>query len=408
MGLLNRLFAARNEGPIATSMRNRGSVFDTAPPVAPMTPPINPYAPHKPGLMDFFFTGPLGYRAARDKYDTYQQDQADQQDMAGLFTAMRGASDPRTAELDYIAQHPRLASVGVDLMKPKAPIKLGAGESIYDPDTYKPLASVPDKPPAGYRSADDGSLTYVPGGPADPKNIRAAAEARKIVVNTNNASDLLDPDSLDYASEQLIKTGKLPNYGYGRSGAAIKKQIQAEAARKLKERGIPFADSFVNQSEYSADSASLADITKMHSRIGSYEKTFGGAVKLARQYSAKVGRGNIQIFNQWLNAGRRATGDVDVTQLDTATNSVVTEYGKIMSGGLGSSPVSDAARAHARELLYQAQSPQQYEAALRVLEAEMATREKGLVDQEGEIKERMRTSGGATHKWTPQGGIQPK
>jgi hypothetical protein len=83
-----------------------------------------------------------------------------------------------------------------------------------------------------------------------------------------------------------------------------------------------------------------------------------------------------------------------VTAYNTAIQTVVNEYAKVMAGGTGSSAASsDSARAEASKLLNNAQTPAQVQAAVKTMRVEMANRIESLKAQESDLKNRLGNSG---------------
>lgn len=88
-----------------------------------------------------------------------------------------------------------LAIAGVDgatikaLTQKDTPEYKVVGNSIFNPkdESFIEGPAQVEKPPAGYRAASDGQLTYIPGGPADPKNKEkpASGETTKVASLVN-------------------------------------------------------------------------------------------------------------------------------------------------------------------------------------------------------------------------------
>jgi hypothetical protein len=86
-------------------------------------------------------------------------------------------------------------------------------------------------------------------------------------------------------------------------------------------------------------------------------------------------------------------GDPDVAAFNTATNTLVTEYAKIMSGATGAAGSTEGAREHARELLNTAQTPEQFRRAVEVLNNEVQMRRDALNEQAQALKEALAHAG---------------
>jgi len=95
------------------------------------------------------------------------------------------------------------------------------------------------------------------------------------------------------------------------------------------------------------------------------QKTF----PLVRQASSALGRSQFVPVNRAIQAAQTNTGDPRVIALGTALNTSVNAYARAISPS-GTPTVSD--KEHARELLSTANTPEQLEAVLGMMEKEMS------------------------------------
>lgn len=276
-----------------------------------------------------------------------------------------------------------------------------------------PLFTAPQDAPTGYAHAPDGKgLQFVPGGPADPAVIkRNATERRDVIINNpipgsgnGGESVALTPEGLTNQVDTYIASrgAILPQFGYGKAGLANRDKFYNQLASSMKDQGITANDIASGRAEYKANSTALGQVSKMRNSVESYEHTVQKNMDLLQGLVAKGAKTGAPIINRWIQAGRAAiTGDPDVTAYNTAIQTVVNEYAKVMAGGTGSSAASsDSARAEAAHLLNNAQTPQQVQAAINTMRQEMANRIESLKAQESDLKTRL-------GNYKPDGGGAP-
>ena len=67
-------------------------------------------------------------------------------DELGGGPARPAIAPDRNAMIQALMSHPATQAMALSQLAPKAPIKLGAGESLYDANTFKPVATAPKEP----------------------------------------------------------------------------------------------------------------------------------------------------------------------------------------------------------------------------------------------------------------------
>lgn len=156
-------------------------------------------------------------------------------DVAAMVAALAG--NPDTADAGTGLQMEMLKQQ----MKPKEPVKLGAGDILLDPTTNQPLYTAPQaemtpyqreyldiqrdknnlasgsqKPPAGYRYAADGqALEAIPGGPAEKLTPEQAAKTAQ-VNNARNALPEIERVMVDQAPDLFAFYAGAGETGRGR------------------------------------------------------------------------------------------------------------------------------------------------------------------------------------------------
>lgn len=190
----------------------------------------------------------------------------------------------------------------------------------------------------------------------------------------------INPQALTYAAEIYRKTGQMPALGQGSS--QMRQAILGEAARLDASEGITPTQGAENIATTKATQSALSQLSKQATLVKSFEKTAVKNGDLALQISNQTDRTGIPIVNKWVQAGKKSiTGDPQISAFNAANETFVNEYAKIMSGSMGNTPVSDAARQHAHDMLSTVQTKEQYQAVHNVLRQEMQNRITGL-DQE--------------------------
>ena len=135
-----------------------------------------------------------------------------------------------------------------------------------------------------------------------------------------------------------------------------------------------------------ANQSAFNQLDKQATMVGAFEKTAQKNMNLAISLSNKVSRAGIPIFDRWVQSGRKMiSGDPAVAQFHSANETFLNEYAKIMSGSMGNTPISDAARASAKEMLDSAYTKDQYMAVMSTLKKDMDNRMTGFIDQRNEL-----------------------
>lgn len=203
----------------------------------------------------------------------------------------------------------------------------------------------------------------------------------------------LSPAAIENAAARYNVDGTLPPLSVGASGAATKRAILNRAADL--NIGIAPTDQRVNQLDAKSASTALSQLTKARTMSAAFEDTANQNAQLALGLSNKLDRTGVPILNAGLQAWRTGTGSPEATQFAAANETFVNEYAKIMSGGMGNGPVSDAARSKAHDLLATAMTQDQYSGNVKLLQTEMRNRMNGFDNQATELRKRLGSSGPA-------------
>lgn len=181
---------------------------------------------------------------------------------------------------------------------------------------------------------------------------------------------------LAVATEQGLKI-PIPSVGMG---GAARVQFVNGLAKDINEKHIPL-DLALQEMRFGLDAdPGLKKSQGLYSTTKTLEAGADNLAQQAMDLAGSVGRGQIPIFNAWVNAGRRATGDPDIARFDRAINAFVNDYAKVVSGSLGSAAASDSSRKQAEEQLTAAQSPEQFAASVQQMQKEMHVRTDGMLN----------------------------
>lgn len=248
----------------------------------------------------------------------------------------------------------------------------------------------------GFATMRDMIEGKVVGGDAAPQD--GAAPGAKLVAVGDPKPDATATDyvagtdvggmsaaAIDNAARRYNLTGQIPA-SLGRKGE-VQRAILSRAAQFA--NGTDTGDQIANQAGRAADVAALKKLEGSSANILSFERTALRNGALALRLSARNDNGGVPIFNSWINAGRRATGDVNISSFDAAVETFANEYAKVTTSATGGGVTSDSAREHARSLINTAQTPDQFIGVIQTLAEDMRNRRRGLESQRQEIMNRI-------------------
>lgn len=238
---------------------------------------------------------------------------------------------------------------------------------------------VPDTAPGGAKVLYSGV-----GNTADPTAYKAGTDVGG-----------MSADAIDRAAQSYNMTGKLP-VGLGRRGD-VQRAILSRAAQFA--TGVNVGDQIGDQAGRAADMAALKKLEGSSANVLAFERTALSNAALAVRLSAKVGNGNVPIFNAWKNSANKNTGDPAISAFNAAVETFANEYAKVTTSATGGGVTSDSAREHANALINSSQSPDQFISTIQTLAEDMRNRRKGLMTQRQEIMNRISGKGAA-----PQNG----
>lgn len=219
-----------------------------------------------------------------------------------------------------------------------------------------------------------------------------AGEIAAKLYQTEAANLPLDQTTLDYWVKRMRAGDPMPALGFGGSNTrkALLRGVAEDAAKTGSTANIDQANSQIRK----ANETALAQIARTRALIDNYEKTAMKSSYLVEHLAQKgVGPTGTPIFDKWVQAGRRATGDPDVTAFNNSIETLVNEYAKVMSGGYGAAATAEGAINRAHVLLSESSNMKQLHAAVNVMRTEMEFRSKSLVDEQAEIQRELQNPG---------------
>lgn len=233
--------------------------------------------------------------------------------------------------------------------------------------------------------------------------IQASGDRQQTSLAAKMAQADLTPEALNNAAENYRITGNLPAMGMG--GLAVKAKILNRAAEMAAENGDQAGATVARQVANKANVAALSQVTKQEQMVGAFEKNANMNADLALSLAGAASNTGVPVVTGWVQSGmKNIAGDPAISKFHAATETFINEYAKIMSGSMGNTAISDAARTHAHSLLSTAMEPEQYKGVIGVLKIEMGNRMKGFAQQKQELMGNMGFNGNAQAQQT-QGSV---
>jgi len=194
-------------------------------------------------------------------------------------------------------------------------------------------------------------------------------DGKVLFQNGGNASNF-EPTLVNSLADRLIagdatwKTGLARNHG-------LIQAVEEEAARR-QTKPETILQNRANQVGRTAEQRTMGTATASNTLYGN---TAAAAMDTAIQASRAVPRTGWLPVNRILQMGERAASSPELGAFVAATNTLVNEYAK------ATTPVgvpTEGQREHAREMLNTAQSPEVYEAVVRMMHREIANTHSGI------------------------------
>ena len=192
-------------------------------------------------------------------------------------------------------------------------------------------------------------------------------DARKQAVD--EAGNITD-DATDMAAQRLLNGEKasdvLSNFGRGKQGPQNIAKVQNKFAQLAKEQGMSPQDITNRRIEMTGELKEEQTAAAISGKIRYAENEIKRIAPKVLELSAQVPRGSFVPWNQLKLYGEAKLGDPKLKQLKAYLNTLVNSYDVL--GGRGGTDVDK--RAHNRELLDAADSPQALKAAVEAIQQE--------------------------------------
>ena len=250
-----------------------------------------------------------------------------------------------------------------------------------------------DKTPAGYRQKDNGDYEAIPGGPADPAVLKAAAEAKR------TANAVLDDDTIHDMAGQYLAGDRtvMQNLGRGAQGAENIVKLRQAIAAQAREAGVD-PKGIVNA--FNEQAGALAGQRTVGARAANISLAANEAnnmIPIALEASEKLPRTQYMPWNQMVQAVQKGSSSPELASFVAATNSLVNSYVRAVSP---SGVPTDSMRQHAYDMLNAAQGPEAYKAVVATMQKEM----QAALQAPGQVKAELRKGNDPTAAAMPSGG----
>lgn len=196
----------------------------------------------------------------------------------------------------------------------------------------------------------------------------------------------LQPEDLKFMAQQYLAGDRtvLQNLGRGVQGSKNIVALRNEVRKQAEEQGLTGRDLAASVAEFEGVKAGERSLGARTAQAGMAVNEASQFADIALQTSQKVPRSQFVPANRALNAWRTNTGDPAIVQLGAATNSLINAYARAVSP-TGTPTVSD--KEHAREMLNNAQTPEQYAAVIGIMKREMAAAQQSPGQVRSEFRE---------------------
>lgn len=252
------------------------------------------------------------------------------------------------------------ATAAAEALKRKEAFEREKFERPYQELTAQQKAAAGLNP---WRIGKDGVLEATPGGPHDPKTIRAEAEAKLPPGLEMSAA------SLAAAAEVYRMTGKLPpNMGRGVQGDLKATSIRNHATEKELNAGGDPSEWSNRWQVFGTRAAGLRSFEQRAAGLTLAENEARALLPRVREASAKVDRTRFPDLNSLILAAQQKTGGEDVIKLGIAIQSLIPVYARVLKpvGQIGQQDM-----ANSQHLLEKSWSDGQINAALDQFEIEL-------------------------------------
>jgi hypothetical protein len=220
---------------------------------------------------------------------------------------------------------------------------------------------------------------------------RMSFDERLMLAQMSNAKGALDPDAVDFLSDQYLRTGKLPYLGFSSGGRT---QLLNAAARKAKAAGLSGADFAAIVAGNASAQTALNFVTRQAAIMESNERTMLSNMKVVEDIGKPEWSNSMPWLNRWAQDGATSFGNEKVPAYAAALVTVMDNYAKILSGSTGTAGSTDASRAQAFSVVNQYLNTGQVKQIFNVIRRDAANNINGKKVEAQQLMGQISGSGG--------------
>lgn len=258
------------------------------------------------------------------------------------------------------------------------------GDYRYFPTKEAGLAAAAAQVARNLKRGQTTIRTMVEGLPVNGRVAAGGVGPRVVFTSKPGINNPVDQATVDFYAQKIAAGGDLPAFGQGKEAAAWRQAILKRAAQIQQGNGLTGGDSNLAQADVKANRSALLQAQKQYTATVGFEDTFQRNVNEVLRLAPSGVGGSAPIFNRWIQAGRKnISGDPAVSRFNVAVNTAANEYAKLASGASGGAVTSDSARHEAMQILNNAQTLPQLQAAIKQMQIDGHNR---VLAMDGQIK----------------------
>lgn len=249
-----------------------------------------------------------------------------------------------------------------------------------------------DKAPFGWKENEDGTVTMVPNGPADPNYQRLVAEAKR--------GPGMDDDTLNdmVKAYRTGNTGVLTGIGRGAQGAENLQRFWKIMSDNLRAEGANPAELGAAKANFMSQTAALKSQAVREANVQSSVNEAAKTFPLLEKASLALPRTNYPLANKAIESYRSNTGSEEQRAYGAAIQAAITAYSQAMSRSGGNSVF---AQQHAESLFNKADGHPAIMSTIHQLQQEMGAARDAPAETRQEILDQILSGGKAKEKPKP-------
>lgn len=194
--------------------------------------------------------------------------------------------------------------------------------------------------------------------------------------------------------QRVLAGESKPSFGFGAAAQSQKLAFERGYSGWLEKQNISGIEAQSIKEQFQSDKYSLRAITKAMDGVVSFENRAQESLKIIEDLADKYNRGMFPDVNRWVQIFSEHAGDPDIKALRNAIQTSMTEYMKVITAGTGISvaELSVGAQERTNKLLKEFDNPEAMKNQLNVYRREMEVSRNGLINQRGDIIDRMQNT----------------